>query len=87
MILRNLLYGMIIGIGFIIPGVSGGVIATILGIYEIVIDKLLNFFHDFKNNFKYLVPLFIGVFLSVLFLFRISFFFHCGNFVFTFSNV
>ena len=71
MILRNLLYGMIIGIGFIIPGVSGGVIATILGIYETVIDKLLNFFRDFKNNFKYLTPLFMGVFISVLFLSKV----------------
>ena len=74
MILRNLLYGMIIGIGFIIPGVSGGVIATILGIYEIIIDKLLNFFSDFKNNFKYLAPLFIGVFISVLFLSKVFLF-------------
>ncbi len=62
MVIKNLLYGIIIGIGFIVPGVSGGVIATILGIYDEIINKLLNF----KHNIKYLMPLFIGIFISIL---------------------
>lgn len=67
MYLKNFFYGIIIGIGFIIPGVSGGVIATMLGIYDIVISKLNNLFKDFKNNISYLLPLIIGVIVSVLF--------------------
>lgn len=32
--LGRLLKGMIIALGFILPGVSGGVLAAVLGIYE-----------------------------------------------------
>ena len=67
MLFKNFLYGTIIGIGFIIPGVSGGVIATILGVYDIVIYKLNNLFKDFKNNILYLLPLIFGIILSILF--------------------
>jgi len=66
MYLKNLLYGIIIGIGFIIPGVSGGVLATILGIYDKIIDKLINFKKDIKNNVLYLSPLLIGIIIGVL---------------------
>ena len=66
MIWQNLLYGFILGIGFIVPGVSGGVIATILGIYEEIIDKLININKDLTNNLKYILPLLIGIILSIL---------------------
>ena len=32
--LINLLRGIVIGTGFIIPGVSGGALAVIMGIYD-----------------------------------------------------
>lgn len=67
MILKNLFFGIILGIGFIIPGVSGGVLATILGIYDEVINKLNHLFKNFRKNILYLAPLFIGVFISILF--------------------
>ena len=66
MIFKNLIYGIIIGIGFIIPGVSGGVLATILGIYDIILDKLSNFRKDIKNNIMYILPLFLGIIISIL---------------------
>jgi len=66
MYLKNLLYGILLGIGFIIPGLSGGVIATILGIYDVIIYKLNHLNRDFKNNILYLAPLILGVMLSVL---------------------
>ena len=50
MFIKNILYGIIIGIGFIVPGVSGGVIATILGIYDVIIYRINHLFQDFKNN-------------------------------------
>ena len=70
MFIKNYIYGLVLGIGFIIPGVSGGVIATILGIYEEIIDKLLNLFKN-KNNFLYIIYLFLGIFTSVIFLSKI----------------
>jgi len=65
MYLKNLLYGLIIGVGFIIPGVSGGVLATILGIYETILDKINNLFKDFKTNILYLLPIIIGIITSI----------------------
>ena len=65
MFIKNLIYGIIIGIGFIVPGVSGGVIATILGIYEIIIYKINHLFQDLKNNILYLLPILIGILFSI----------------------
>lgn len=66
MFLKNLCFGIIIGIGFIIPGVSGGVLATILGIYDTIITKIIEFKKDIKNNLLYLMPLFIGIIIGIL---------------------
>ena len=66
MYLKNLIYGLVIGIGFIIPGVSGGVLATILGIYEEILDRISNLFKNLKDNLLFLIPLFIGIFISIL---------------------
>lgn len=66
MYLKNFLYGLIIGIGFIIPGVSGGVLATILGIYEETLQRISNLFKNLKDNLLFLLPLFIGIFISIL---------------------
>ena len=58
--------GIFIGAGAIIPGVSSGVLCVIFGIYEKLIDSILNFFKDIKNNIKFLFPLAIGVVIGVL---------------------
>ncbi len=65
MFIKNILLGIIIGIGFIVPGVSGGVIATILGIYNTIIYKLNHLFDDFKNNMLYILPIIIGILISI----------------------
>ena len=44
----NLLKGFIIGIGKIIPGVSGSVLAITLGVY----DKSVEYINNFKHNKK-----------------------------------
>ena len=40
-VLSRFLKGVVIALGFILPGVSGGVLAAILGIYE----RMLRFIH------------------------------------------
>ena len=60
------LKGMIIGLANIIPGVSGGTLMITLGIYEQVISTISHFFSNFKKNLKFLIPLGIGVVLSLL---------------------
>lgn len=64
--LVNCIKGIVIGAGAILPGISSGVLCVILGIYEKLLDSVLNFFKDIKNNFKYLAPIVIGAFLGIL---------------------
>lgn len=51
----NYLKGIAIGIANVIPGVSGGTMAFILGIYKNLTDAVGNFFTDKKNRVKYLI--------------------------------
>lgn len=52
--------GAAIGVGMIIPGVSGGTIAVILNIYEKIIDSLNNLRKRFKESFLFLLPVALG---------------------------
>ena len=61
-----ILKGLIIGIGKIIPGVSGSLLAFSLGVYESSIKAISNFFKDIKNNLFYLGYLAIGIVISIL---------------------
>jgi len=58
--------GMIIGLANVIPGVSGGTLMITLGIYEQIIETISHFFSNFKNNLKFIIPLAIGVILSLV---------------------
>lgn len=59
--------GIIIGIGKIIPGVSGSMLAISMGIYQQLIDSINNFFKYPKDNFKFLSKIAIGVVISIVF--------------------
>lgn len=52
--------GMIIALGFILPGVSGGVLAAILGIYERMLSFMAHIRKNFKRDFVYFLPVGIG---------------------------
>lgn len=52
--------GVIIALGFILPGVSGGVLAAILGIYERLLGFMAHFRQNFKRDFWYFVPVGLG---------------------------
>jgi len=58
--------GFIMGIANIIPGVSGGTLALTLGIYEKFIGAISHFFEKLKENLRFLVPIFIGMVLSIV---------------------
>ncbi len=69
---RHLTYlwkGLIIGIGIVAPGASGGVFATVLGLYEVLINAGKQIFsHPFKI-IKELWSLFIGMAIGAVFAF------------------
>jgi putative membrane protein len=58
--LVRLLKGVMVGIGFITPGLSGGVLAVVFGIYEPMIRFLGNLRHKFIQNVLYFIPVGIG---------------------------
>lgn len=64
--LINCLKGIAIGAGAILPGISSGVFCVIFGIYEKLLDSILNFFGDIKNNFKFLFPIVIGTGVGII---------------------
>ena len=63
--LRDVLAGMCIGIGFIIPGFSGGTVAAILGIYQRLISAVANVFKEFKKSIVTLLPISIGLIIGI----------------------
>lgn len=65
------LKGFFMGIANVIPGVSGGTIALILGIYEKFIGALSHLMSNLKENLKFLIPIAIGMALSIISLSRI----------------
>lgn len=64
--MKNIIKGAIIGVSNIIPGVSGGTMAVILGVYDKIILSISNIKKDFKNSMKFLVPIGIGGVLGIL---------------------
>jgi len=58
--------GMVIGIGAIAPGVSGGAIAVIFGVYENLTRAIGNIFNDFWRKVTYLAPIGLGAGLGIL---------------------
>jgi putative membrane protein len=61
---------MLIGSGFILPGVSGGALAAVFGMYERIIAFLAHPLHNFKKNLLYVLPVVVG---GVLGIFLLSF--------------
>ncbi|TVQ97294.1 MAG: DUF368 domain-containing protein [Spirochaetaceae bacterium] len=63
----NALRGVGIGVANIIPGVSGGTIAVVTGIYDEIVDAFGNFFKSeggWKRNLLFLLPVVVGILLG-----------------------
>ena len=64
--MTRLIKGLLVGIGAILPGLSGGVLSVIFGIYDPMIRFLAHITHQFKENVRYFIPVGIGGVLGVL---------------------
>ena len=70
----TILKGLIIGLGKIIPGVSGSVLALSLGVYEKCIDIISNLKKELKYNIKFIFLLSIGILTGIVFGSKIIYF-------------
>ncbi len=77
------LKGLIIGIGKIIPGVSGSLLAISLGVYEEAISKIETLWKTKKASFCFLFPLAIGIIVAILFGSNIMLYFLNHYYLFT----
>ena len=58
--LFRVVQGAFIGLGAVLPGISGGVLSVIFGIYKPIMELLSNPFKNFKTHVPPLIPVFIG---------------------------
>jgi len=58
--------GFAMGVAAIIPGISGGTIAFLLGIYDEIIEAINQLRHQFKQSFTILLPIGLGVVLAIV---------------------
>ena len=64
--LLRLIHGALIGLGAVLPGISGGVLCVVFGVYQPIMELLSHPFRTFKKHIRMLIPLFIGVILGFL---------------------
>lgn len=64
---KNIYRGMLMGASDVVPGVSGGTIAVLLGIYDEFIGAINGIFsRHWKRHLAFLVPLAIGVAAAIV---------------------
>ena len=66
----RMLCGAFLGISVIAPGISGSIMAVMMGIYNDLITVISNPFKNFKKNFFFLLPMGIGAVISMLLLIK-----------------
>lgn len=64
--LLRLIHGALIGLGAVLPGISGGVLCVVFGVYQTIMELLSHPLRTFKKNMRVLIPLLIGVVLGFL---------------------
>lgn len=69
--MRLFLIGCIIGIGKVLPGISGSVLAIRLGVYEKVMNAILNFKQKPKENLSFLGILGMGFLFATIFVSKV----------------
>ena len=62
----DLIKGLVIGVAFIIPGVSGGTMAVLLNLYDKIINSINNLTKKLVASLKILLPIILGAILAIL---------------------
>ena len=64
--IMNIFKGMVIGVSNVIPGVSGGTMAVVMGIYDRLLNSINTFFKDWKKSIFFLGEIAIGAALGII---------------------
>ena len=67
----RILCGAFLGISIIAPGISGSIMAVMMGIYNDLLEIVSNPLKNFKRNFFYVLPMGIGAILSIFLLLQV----------------
>lgn len=66
MYIINAFKGIFIGVALVVPGLSGSILALVMGLYEGIIHAISDFRHDVKKNTLFLAPIGIGAAIGIL---------------------
>lgn len=64
--IKNVLRGVVMGISEVIPGVSGGTMAVLLGIYDKLIGTMSHFSKNLKESIRLFAPILIGMISAIV---------------------
>jgi len=64
--IKNFIKGVVVGVATLVPGVSGGTMAIVLGLYDRLIHSVGSFIGDWKKNFLFLVQVGAGGLFGIL---------------------
>ena len=64
--LLNIVYGIVFGVANVIPGVSGGTMMVVFGVYDKVVDVLTLKLSAIKKNIRFIVFFGIGAVIGIL---------------------
>jgi len=65
-VVKQLIFGLFIGLSNVVPGVSGGTIACVLGVYEDLLILPSLDVKKIKERWQNILPLFVGMGLGIL---------------------
>lgn len=63
---RYFLYGIVMGVANIIPGVSGGTMAVILNFYDKLMEVITLNLRKIRENLDFIIPLGVGIVVAIL---------------------
>ena len=65
-LLFQVLQGALVGLGAVLPGISGGVLCVVFGIYKTIMEFLADPFEKLKTHLPILLPYGIGIVIGFL---------------------
>lgn len=65
-VLKTFINGLAFGITQIVPGVSGGTVAIMMGFYDRLLESVNHFNKDRRKSLKFLLPFLFGIAVGIL---------------------